>query len=77
MPLHTDYRRVAVMNEGLLRVASEKYGMQLFTRVKLRKNTSCAACGDPLNKGTEAFSPLTNGYNRMHRVCFHCLGMSA
>lgn len=31
------------------------------------------ACTVPLAKGAEAFSPITNGYNRQHRVCFLCL----
>lgn len=68
----TVYRVIAQVSDGLLRVHSEAHGMQLWTRVKLRKDHSCEVCKGLMLKGVEAFSPITNGYNRMHRMHRHC-----
>lgn len=69
----TEYSIIERPAEGVLRARS-RFGLQIFTRVKLRKNTECAACDTPIKKGDTAWSPITNGYNRMHRVCVACFG---
>jgi hypothetical protein len=60
------------LNDGLVGLQS-KYGIQLWSRTKLRKDSKCAVCEDPIAKGTTAFSPLTNDMNRMERVCEPCV----
>lgn len=49
------------------------YGRQLWTRVKLRKSRKCGRCSKELNSGNDAYSPVTNGYNRMERLCPECV----
>lgn len=68
----TDYRFIKRMNPGLVGLTSS-HGQQLFTRGKLRKAKSCALCKFPLKPGTLAYMPVTNGYNRMHRLCVACV----
>ena len=68
----TVYRLVAVLNDGALRAASEKFGVQLFTRGVSRKDHRCEDCGQVIRRGEYAFRPLTNGYNRMHRMHRAC-----
>jgi len=61
------------MNFGLARISTDEYGAQLWTRRKLRKdNHGCVDCKQPIAKGTFAWGPLTNGYNRMQRLCHLC-----
>jgi len=61
------------MNSGLARISTDEYGAQLWTRRKLRKdNRGCVDCEQPIAKGAFAWGPLTNGYNRMHRLCHPC-----
>jgi len=68
----TVYRIVAMLNDGALRATSEEFGTELFTRGAARKDHRCATCGDVISKGQAAWRPLTNGYNRMHRVHLGC-----
>lgn len=68
----TVYHLVKTMADGVVGMRSV-YGYQLFTRCKLRKPKKCAECGVDLRKGEEAFSPLTNAMNRMHRLCVPCV----
>lgn len=44
----------------------------IWTKVKLRKEKPCWVCETPLEPGTYAFSPITNGYHRMRRICIDC-----
>ncbi len=41
----------------------------LWDKCILRKTTSCIYCGKPLTPKTAAWRPVTNGMNRMHRLC--------
>ncbi len=70
-------RLLSVMNEGLVRIAtsdfSGDYGAQLWAKAKLRKEKKCFACEGQVAVGTEVYSPITNGYNRMHRICVGCV----
>lgn len=63
--------------EGIIKVHAQEQSsgrtyVDLWVSAKLRKNTTCVFCDDPMCVGDEAFRPITNGYNRMwrgHRVC--------
>lgn len=66
-------RLLEQLNKGLARISTDKYGAQLWTRRKLRKeNRGCVECKQPIAKGLPAWGPLTNGYNRMERLCHPC-----
>ena len=67
-----DYAFVRRLAEGVVGLASS-HGQQLFTLNKLRKRTECAVCKGTLLPKDHAYSPITNGYNRMHRICAPCV----
>ncbi len=69
---YKDYRFIKRMNDGLVGLASS-HGHQLFTTVKLRKTKPCTLCEVALKSGDKVYSPITNGYNRMHRICVACV----
>lgn len=70
----TRYVCVEILNDGVVGLSS-KYGEQLFTVRKARKPVrgGCAACRDAIEKGVLCWGPLTNGMNRMHRICGACM----
>jgi hypothetical protein len=55
-------------------VTQSFFGRQCWTKCKMTKHTresrQCAMCKGPLGK--EAFRPITNGNNRMERICLEC-----
>jgi hypothetical protein len=67
------YRVVEILPELGITTQS-RYGRQCWTKVKLtqriRKVRLCAMCDGRLGK--EAFFPITNGKNRMERICLEC-----
>ena len=63
----TIYTVEKVLNPNLI-VLMSIYGSQMWNKVTLRKNTTCEQIGIPLPKGTRAYRPHTNGYNRMDRI---------
>ena len=69
---------LAVLNEGLIRLSTAEsvrdYGPELWTKVKIRKARKCTNCDSQIPVGASAFSPITHGYNRMHRICMGCVG---
>lgn len=70
------YTLLAVMGPGMVRLSHPTHGTQLWTAVKLRGHDKCCAmCDRKLVSGDEAFSPITNGRNRMERLCVGCLTM--
>lgn len=77
----TECQLLRVLNDGLVRLQtsdfSGDYGAQLWTRVTLRKSKNktkkCCNCDSELAPGDVAFTPITNGYNRMHRICTICI----
>jgi hypothetical protein len=49
------------------------YGRQVWTLVTLRgRPKNCVNCGHTLFR-VLAWSPVTNGRNRMERICLQCL----
>ncbi len=63
----TDYKVEKILSEETV-VLSSKYGTQIWDLVKLRKNKICEQTKIELPKGSKAFRPITNGYNRMDRI---------
>jgi len=62
--------------KGLLFVSHPRYGRQVWTlstRIVTAKyrERPCAICGVPLG-AANAYHPITNASNRMHRICEAC-----
>jgi len=68
----TDYSFVKRFAEGVVGLTSS-HGQQMFVRSKLRKPKACALCNVELKTKEQAYRPITNGYNRMHRLCVACV----
>ena len=66
-------RLVALLNEGLARIDTGEFGVQLWSRGKARKAKKCRICDGPILVKAFTWMPLTNGYNRMHRLCQGCI----
>lgn len=61
------YSLIAVRAAGIILLSHPKFGQQMWTLVKCRKHKRCVITDVDLYK-QEAFAPVTNGYNRMHRI---------
>ena len=48
-------------------------GTHVWDVVKSRKSHRCEVCSKRTGKGAEVWRPLSNGYNRMLRMCRGCL----
>lgn len=55
-----------------LLLAFDSSGM-VWVRVRSRKAHKCRDCRTDILKGTDTFRPLTNGNNRMRRLCIPCV----
>lgn len=71
----TNYKLIARMAEGVARLTSAAYGQQLWTVAKSRRPAECAHCCLTTEAGEQTWRPLTNGANRMHRICDECIGI--
>ncbi len=69
----TIYRVVARRSDNIVVLVHPQYGQAMWTTVVTRKNTKCETCGVDIPKRSTAWSPLTNGYNRTHRLCVECV----
>lgn len=71
-----ELRVAGLLSNKILRIASEEgdraYGPELWTTGKLRKAKACCACKENQPVGSMCFYPITNGYNRMWRLCEGC-----
>jgi hypothetical protein len=66
----SDYRIIKVMSEVELYILSHpryKDDIWSLTSKPIRTPKKCEVLNIPV-KGKRAFSPITNGYNRMHRI---------
>lgn len=45
----------------------------VWSRAKVRKAHQCCQCKCDIGKGSWAFLPITNGYDRYKRVCVECM----
>jgi len=70
---HPAYELSKRLNEGLVGMRSHEHGMQLWTRGKARKVATCRCCESTIERSEVSWRPLTNGYNRMHRICDTCI----
>ena len=68
-----EYKLTGALNEGVVRLESHQYGTQLWTRGRARKDCRCAGCSKNIAKKSDRFAPITNGYNRMERLCIRCV----
>lgn len=68
--------KITQHNGMLLTTSSEEYGEQVWSLCRLRrhKESKCVICGKTL--GEFGFRPITNGYNRIHRICVRHEGKS-
>jgi len=67
-----DYAFFKRLDAGIVGLSSS-HGRQLFVCGRLRKPKPCALCGVELKVGDRVYRPITNGYNRMHRLCVACI----
>lgn len=63
-----EYIFIKYLSNDLVILAHDRYGNQIWGKVKLRKSTNCAITEEPLSIGSLAYRPITNGYNRMQRI---------
>ena len=63
-----NYRLEKVINEGLVLLFHTAYGRQMWHTCTVRKRWECNVSGKYINSGEKAWRPITNGYNRMHRI---------
>jgi len=73
--MKSKYRIYKHRAEGVVQLHSI-YGIQLWliTNTKVRKNHECQMCGRLVVQGLEKmYRPITNGINRMDRICRDCI----
>lgn len=63
----TNYYFINTINDEMV-VLNSKYGQHIWTLIKLRKDTICVEMNIKIPKGSMAYRPITNGYNRMERI---------
>ncbi len=67
------YTLVQTLSDGLVGLFSERYGRQLWSRCRMRKQHNCRGCKEVFSSGSQMYRPVTNGYNRMERLCEGCI----
>jgi hypothetical protein len=72
------YKLAKRLAEGVVVLDHPKYGRTMWVtgktrRSRTRRAPNCEICKTELASGMLAWRPLTNGYNRMHRICVVCL----
>ena len=69
-----EYVIKAFISDQLFLIWNSRYGSQTWATVRVQKKYSqspCQICKRPI--GSNAFRPITNGYNRSHRICSTCV----
>ncbi len=56
------------LDEGFYGLKHIRWGRQLWTICKVRKDHKCVITGKPIKKGEQAYRPITNGGNRYERI---------
>ena len=69
------YSLITIPGDGLALLFSGEYGRQLWVQCKMRKTHKCYECDATYPVGTGMYRPMTNGYNRMQRICAQCIQM--
>ena len=67
------YSLVTVLTDGVVGLSSEEFGRQLWHRCSTRKVQECEMCHWKFGVGSRMYRPITNGYNRMQRLCEDCV----
>lgn len=62
------YRSAEKKADGLYLILHQLYGKQLWVSVQVRKQHKCEITDKAIEPKDRAYRPMTNGYNRMHRI---------
>jgi hypothetical protein len=54
--------------EGLYSLEHIRWGRQLWSICKVRKDHKCVMTSEQIKKGEQAYRPITNGGNRYERI---------
>ena len=54
--------------EGLFGLEHRRYGRQIWSLAKVRKQHKCVLTGQMIEKGEQAYLPITNAGNRYERI---------
>ena len=68
-PRYPRFRRFDVELIGV----EGRYGRQLWVRCVLRTRKVCLNCWTYIEPKQRGYRPITNGQNRMDRLCVHCI----
>ena len=68
-----NYKLVAEMGPTLVVLESREFPPKMWTECTVRKYHRCVACNGNIKKGRRAYRPITNGNNRMDRICIACI----
>ena len=67
------YVKVGRLDDDMPVLEHLAFGVQIWVKVKTRKEHRCAICGPIHAVGTTMFRPITNGTNRWERICLSCM----
>jgi len=56
------------IGEGLYGLEHIRWGRQMWTICKVRKDHKCVMTEEPIKKGEQAYRPITNAGNRYERI---------
>ena len=59
---------LVMLGEGLYGLEHIRWGRQLWTICKVRKDHKCVITGVEIKKREQAYRPITNGGNRYERI---------
>ncbi len=59
---------IKMLSDGLFGMEHIRFGRQLWARVKMKKAHRCIITETIIQKGDEAYRPLTNAGNRYERI---------
>ncbi len=65
-----DYRIYSLkyLSEGMVALEHIRWGRQLWSICKIRKERKCVMTGKLIKKGEHAYRPITNKGNRYERI---------
>lgn len=68
-------RRYYLVDElgRLIVLESRGFPPKIWTECTVRKEHNCIVCDGKIVIGQRAHRPITNGNNRMHRICPDCI----
>ncbi len=68
MSHHYRLYSIKYLDEGLIGLEHIRWGRQLWTICKIRKDHKCVITEKLIKKGEQAYRPITNGGNRYERI---------